>query len=191
MRGNNPTPPPVNLPLEQSRIRRQSALAALLCAVVLAAAMFGLPVLFDFPEAPAERIDFVLRADALLLIPLLIGIQWVSSTRYRSAEDNPGSAYSRPSPRLAVPLAYLQNTMEQTFVTAFALLALATIEGDAPLAYATASVVLFSFGRLCFARGYPKGAGGRAFGMATTALPSVGALIWLVTDMSRGLIAEL
>jgi hypothetical protein len=182
------SPPPVNLPLEQRRIRRQSALAALLCAAVLAAAMLWLPGVVDFPDEPANRIAFGLRADALLLIPLMVGVRWVSSTRYRSAEDNVGSAYAPPSAKLAVALAYLQNTLEQTVITAFALTALATIEGDAPLAYICASVPLFALGRLTFARGYLKGAGGRAFGMAATALPSLGAIVWLVADMGARLL---
>lgn len=40
-----------------------------------------------------------------------------------------------------------------------------------------ASVVLFAVGRVAFLRGYPGGAGARAFGMALTALPSVVALV--------------
>jgi hypothetical protein len=184
------SPPQVDLPLEQRRIRRQSALAALVCAAVLAAAILWLPGVIDFPEDPADRIAFALRADVLLLLCLLAGVRWVSSTRYRSAEDNPGSAYAPPSPRLAVPLAFLQNTLEQTVITALALVALATVEGDAPLAYICASVPLFALGRIAFARGYPKGAGGRAFGMALTALPSVGAILWLIADMALGLLTQ-
>lgn len=36
-----------------------------------------------------------------------------------------------------------------------------------------ASVALFALGRATFLRGYGKGAGGRAFGMVTTALPTL------------------
>lgn len=184
------TPPPVDLPLEQRRIQRESTLAALLCAVVIAAAIFWLPFWIDFPVDQSERIAFALRADALLVVCVMVGVRWVSSTRYRSADDNAGSAYAPPSSMLKVPVAYLQNTLEQAVVTAFTLLALTTIEGDAPLAYVSASVLLFTFGRFAFARGYSKGAGGRAFGMAATALPSVGAIVWLVADVGMRLLTS-
>lgn len=179
---------PVDLPAEQRRILRQSALAALLCAGVLVTAMILLPRSLDFPKDLPSRIAFALRADVLLLVCLLTGVRWVSSIRYRSAPDNPGSAYTRPSARLAVPLAYLQNTLEQSFVTVVALTALSTVEGDAPMAYISASVPLFIVGRVAFARGYPKGSGGRAFGMAVTALPGVGAILWVIADMAAELL---
>lgn len=184
-------PPRVDLPLEQRRILRRSALAALVCIAVFAAAMLWLPRLVDFPDDPARRIAFALKADALLLICLIVGVRWVSSTRFRSAEDNAGSAYAPPSRKLAVPLAFLQNTLEQTVIMVVALTALASLEGDAPMAYICASVPLFAVGRIAFARGYPQGAGGRAFGMATTALPSVGAIVWLVADVGARLLTTL
>jgi hypothetical protein len=85
-----------------------------------------------------------------------------------------------------VPRAFLQNTLEQAFIAALGLLALATVEGEAALAYVVATVVLFSLGRAAFLRGYPRGAGGRAFGIATTALPTVGAYGWALIDMASG-----
>ena len=33
------------------------------------------------------------------------------------------------------------------------------------------------------ADGYPRGAGVRAFGMATTALPALGAFVWVIYDI--------
>jgi hypothetical protein len=87
-----------------------------------------------------------------------------------------------------VPLAFLQNTLEQSFITIVALTALATVEGEAPIAYISASVPLFAVGRIAFARGYPQGAGGRAFGMALTAVPSVGAILWVIADVAANLL---
>lgn len=161
-------PMAVDLLAEQGKILRESALAALLCAAVLAAAVIWLPRWLEFPYEMSSRVAFALRADTLLLVCLLAGVRWVSSTRYGSAHDNPGSAYSRPSAKLAVPLAYLQNTLEQSFITIVAMTALSTVEGEAPMAYVSASIPLFAIGRVTFARGYPKGAGGRAFGMAVS-----------------------
>ncbi len=184
-------PPPVDLPLEQRRIRHQSVLAALLCVVVISAAIFLLPFWIAFPVDQAERIAFALRADVLLVVNVMVGVRWVSSTRYHSAEDSAGSAYAPPSAILKVPAAFLQNTLEQAIIMALALLALTTIEGDYPLAYIIAAVLLFIIGRITFARGYRAGAGGRAFGMATTALPSVGAIVWLIVDIGSRLITSL
>jgi len=108
----------------------------------------------------------------------------VAKVRFRSAADNAGSAYSRPSARLAVPRAFLQNTLEQAFIATIGILALATVEGEAALAYVVGTVVLFSLGRATFLRGYPRGAGGRAFGIATTALPALGAYGWALVDVA-------
>lgn len=173
----------VNLQAEQRKILGQSALAALLCTAVFAASITWLQLWVDFPNELASRLAYALKADTLLLLCLLAGVRWVSSTRYRSVHDNPGSAYARPSTKLAVPLAYLQNTLEQTVITVIALTALATVEGDAPMAYISASIPLFVVGRVTFARGYPAGSGARAFGMALTALPSVGAILWVMATV--------
>lgn len=54
-----------------------------------------------------------------------------------------------------MPLAYLQNTLEQSFITIVALTALVTVHGEAPMAYISASVPLVALGRIAFARGYP------------------------------------
>jgi hypothetical protein len=51
-------------------------------------------------------------------------------------------------------------------------LALATLLEGAALALIVTAVALFGFGRLAFLVGYSGGAGGRAFGMATTFLPT-------------------
>jgi len=52
-------------------------------------------------------------------------------------------------------------------------LALATLLPRASLGLIVASVALFALGRATFLLGYRKGAGGRAFGMVTTALPAL------------------
>lgn len=86
-----------------------------------------------------------------------------------------------------MPAAFLQNTLEQAFIT-LGILALATMPGERPLAYFAASVILFSLGRATFLHGYPHGSSGRAFGIVTTALPSIGAYLWTLVDMSVALV---
>lgn len=182
-------PPQVDLPKEQRAVRRQSLLAFAVCAPTLALASLGLPRVMDFPDDLAARLAFAVRADLLIGLWVVLGVRMVSKVRFESAEDNAGSAYSRPSPRLAVPRAFLQNTLEQAFTATLGFLALATVGGEAALAYIVAAVVLFSLGRVTFLRGYPRGAGGRAFGIATTALPTVGAYGWALFDMVSDLVA--
>ena len=178
------SPPHVDLPKEQRAVVRQALLAFAVCGPTLVLASLGLPRIFTFPEGLPERLAFALRADLVIALWVVLGVRMVAKVRFRSAEDNAGSAYSRPSPRLAVPRAFLQNTLEQAFVTTLAILALATVGGEAALAYIVATVVLFSLGRATFLRGYPHGAGGRAFGIATTALPAIGAYGWVLVDMA-------
>lgn len=178
------SPPHVDLPKEQGAVVRQALLAFAVCAPTLVFASLGLPRIFTFPEALDERLAFALRADLVIALWVVLGVRMVAKVRFRSAEDNAGSAYGPPSRRLAVPKAFLQNTLEQAFITSVGMLALATVGGEAALAYIVATVILFSLGRATFLRGYPRGAGGRAFGIATTALPAVGAYGWVLLDMA-------
>src|SRR3546814_5164799 len=94
--------------------------------------------------------------------------------RRKSAQDTARSAFVPPSERLRIPLAFLQNTLEQAVLAAFAAMALATVDGEAPLSFIVAMVVLFAIGRITFWRGYPRGSPGRAFGVVTTGLPIMG-----------------
>ena len=186
----NRSAPPVDLPAERRRIRIRGALALMLCALVLGLGIYWLPRWLSFPVDLADRLAFALRADLFVLIWLLIAVGIVSTIRRYSAEDNAGSAFSPPSARLAVPAAFLQNTLEQVVITMSAFLALATVEGEAALAYTVASLPLFALGRITFLRGYPGGAGARAFGMVTTALPSLGAFAWAAYETVGSLLAS-
>jgi len=175
-----PDPPKVDLPLEQRRVRSRGLIGFLVCAPTLALAALGLPAAFVFPGDMADRFALVLRADLIVALWVVVAIRMVAKVRFASKDDNAGSAYGLPSPRLAVPAAFLQNTLEQAFTAIIGHLALATVEGEAPLAYVLASVALFCLGRATFFIGYPRGAGARAFGIVTTALPTIGAYIWVV-----------
>lgn len=183
-----PQPPKVDLPLEQRRVRRRSLIAFLVCAPTLALVTLALPVWFNFPTGVAERLALVLRADLVVALWVVIAIRMVAKVRFESKDDNPGSAFAAPSARLAVPAAFLQNTLEQAFIAIVGHLALATVEGEAPIAYVLGSVALFGLGRAAFLLGYPHGAGGRAFGVATTALPTLGAYAWVIIAIVRDLI---
>lgn len=176
-------PIPKDLAAEMARVRRQAALSFLFCAPVLATAVWWLPQQFEFPTEVGERLAFAARASLLIMLWVLIGVGTIARLRRKSAHDTAGSAYGPPSERLRVPLAFLQNTLEHAVLAAFAALALATVQGEAPLAFIVGMVVLFAIGRITFWRGYPRGSPGRAFGVVTTALPIMGAFAWVIYDL--------
>lgn len=184
----NKPPIPKDLAAEIARVRRQAALSFVFCAPVLAAALWWLPRQFEFPVEMGDRLAFAARASLLIMLWVLIGVGTVARLRRKSTHDTAGSAYGPPSERLRVPLAFLQNTLEHAVLAAFAALALATVKGEAPLAFIVGMVVLFAVGRITFWRGYPRGSPGRAFGVVTTALPIMGAFAWVIYDMVDGLV---
>lgn len=181
-------PIPKDLAAEMARVRRQAALSILYCAPLLAAAVWWLPQQFEFPTDAGERLAFAARASLLIMLWVLIGVGTIARLRRKSARDTAGSAYGPPSERLRVPLAFLQNTFEHATLAAFAAMALASVEGEAPLAFIVGMVVLFAIGRITFWRGYPRGSPGRAFGVVTTALPIMGAFAWVIYDIGESLL---
>lgn len=168
----------VDLEQEQRKIRRGAASAFLVCAAVLGAAHMFLPRLVDLPGNDLEdRLSFWAGANLFVILWVMIGVGMVSTGRRRSAEDISGAAYSLPGPRIAVPVAFLQNTLEQSIVTMFTQLALILLLEATAMPLVAASVLLFGIGRATFLAGYPYGAGARSFGMAVTALPSMLAFV--------------
>lgn len=170
----------IDLANEQRRILRNAAISAVLCGAVIAGACNILPRFVAPPVSLAERIAFSLQADVFVLIWLVIAARMVSSGRFHSAVDNRGSAFSPPSPRIAIRVAFLQNTLEQAVMAVGVHVALATLLSGPALFYIPAAVALFGVGRIEFLRGYPKGAGARSFGMATTAIPTAAGYVWAI-----------
>lgn len=110
MRGEASTeqePYAIDLAGEQRQIRRNAAVAALLCGAVLVGACYALTHFFLPPPSLAERIAFALHGDVFMLMWPIICAQLVSSGRYRSVADNRGAAFSPPSPRIAIDVAFL------------------------------------------------------------------------------------
>ena len=164
----------VDLKQEQQRVYRGAALAFVVCSAILGLAHMFLPRLVQFPgDDLASRLTFWAGASLFVVIWIMAGVGMVSRGRRHSVEDIRGSAYSPPSDRIAVPVAFLQNTLEQSVVAMFVQLALILLVGSDALPLVAGSVLLFGIGRATFLAGYPKGAGARSFGMAVTALPSL------------------
>ena len=163
----------MDLKAEQRQIRKQSALAFLLCASISVACVLFLPKLVGFPSETGARLAFGIQTSLVHFAIVLLAVRMVSSGRYRSGADIGGAAKGPPSPELAVKVAFLQNTLEQAFLGVGAHLLLASVAGGRWLALLVGSAILFAIGRISFYRCYPGGPGARAFGMATTALASL------------------
>lgn len=165
---------------EQKKIVVRAIAAAIACVAVTLGAYLLLPSMMAFPADLAERIAFAVQADVFVLLWVVLGVRMVSRVRFYSKEDNRGSAYTLPSPKIAVPRAFLQNTLEQAVIAVGAHLALSTLVYGPALSFIPAAVFLFAIGRITFLLGYPYGAGARAFGMVMTTLPSIVAYGWAV-----------
>ena len=171
---------------DQWGIVRGSLLALSLAGAVLAAAYFYMaPHLFGLNDDMdfGERMTFVLKADLVLFLWLAGCVRAVSSGRFYSPADIRGSAFSAPSPAIAVRAAVLQNSLEQTVLFFPATLILAALMRGSDLVLAPFLVGLLLLGRVTFAIGYAKSASGRAFGMALTAAPIIASFalaLWLI-----------
>jgi hypothetical protein len=176
----------VNLREEQRRISRGATVAFALSLLAFGAAHVLVPRLVDLQRLDL-RVQLNWWAGSCLVLTLWVmaGVGMVSTRRRHSEADIRGSAFSPPSPAIAVPAAFLQNTLEQAFIAVFTQLALVLVLEVVALPLLVASAVLFSIGRARFLAGYPQGAGARSFGMALTGMPSLfslvltaGALVW-------------
>jgi len=177
------------LAIEQRSVVRNGALAAAVCFVVLALLVLLLPSRAPLPTEPIKQIHFSFIANIFLAFWVMFGVRLVSRTRFQSRQDNRGSAYTAPSAAIAVPKAFLQNTLEQAVVAGLGNFALAAVGTPAALSYIVGATMLFSAGRVAFLWKYPRGAGGRAFGMVMTVVPSLGALGWGSIDAAMKVFA--
>lgn len=166
---------------EQRRVWHGIAWAFIVCVAVMSAAHVFVPhLLLARSDDLQSLLEVWVLAILLVLGWVIFAIGAVSHGRRHSMEDVRGSAYSAPSSKLAVPVAFLQNTLEQSFVMLFSQLALVIVLRTRSIPIAIASALLFSIGRAALVSRYSKGAGARSFGMALTALPSLVAFVLAV-----------
>ena len=138
------------------------------------------PMLRPTMRDAAARLLFAARVELFVALPLACCIGVMAARRFLSPADIAGSAFAPPGERTAVPLAVLQNTLEQTVLAVVAHLGFAATVRVAELALLPVLAALFCLGRLAFAVGYRHGAGGRAFGFALTFFPTNVALLWAI-----------
>jgi hypothetical protein len=126
----------------------------------------------------APRLAFALR---WLLIPglaLLAGVQLAGRRGFMPGAID--GSRTPPSHSFEINLRYNQNTLEQAVLAALAWTNLAIVLPHAQLVLIPAMACLFGFGRITFWIGYLLYPMARAFGMVLTALPTLGAYLWLV-----------
>jgi uncharacterized membrane protein YecN with MAPEG domain len=172
------TPPPdAALALEQRGVARGAALAAIVGASALALAWLSDERWIARLDDPMARLSLALRLDLAVLLCLVLAIGRVASQRFASAEDIGGSVSVSESVPVRESRAILQNTLEQVVLAVPVHLALALGLPSTRMAVPVALTLLFVAGRIAFARGYARGAAGRAFGFGLTFFPSVAALL--------------
>lgn len=168
----------IDLGEEQRRISRGAAAAFAWSVLAFVAAHLLIPRFVDLQSVDLRiQLNWWAGSCLVLAVWVMAGVGMVSTRRRRSEADIRGSAFAPPSPAIAVPAAFLQNTLEQAFIAVFTQLALVLVFDGAALPLLVASAVLFSVGRARFLAGYPHGAGARSFGMALTAMPSLFSLV--------------
>ncbi len=161
---------------EQWGIVRRSALALVATGLVMGGAYFWVPGrMFGLHDAMSsgDRLVFAVKWNLPVLLWLAYCLRAVSSGRFREPADRKGSAYGEPTPPLAVRIAILQNSLEQTVLAIGSSLLLAAVLRGDELVLIPAAVTLYLAGRVTFASSYPRGAAARAFGMALTAGPLI------------------
>lgn len=165
---------------EQKGVIRGGLIALVLVTVVGAPAYLWLPAHWvgaGSLSGPADQLAFAIKWDIPILVWLAGCVRVVSRGRFRSPADIGGSAFSDPSPAIAVPRAVLQNSLEQTVLAVGAHLALAATLRGRELVLIPILVGFYLAGRIWFALGYRRGAPGRAPGMVMTAGPTMAALL--------------
>lgn len=161
-----------DLKCEQRRVRR-GALPALAFAIVLflAVGSGGDPV----PLAQAARYAVcAMLAPALCVVAAVGG---VANRRFFSSVDIGAATTRERSEPVTIARAILLNTLEQAFLAVTLYAALALLLPD-PRWLLVSLATMFVVGRIFFAFGYRRGAGGRAFGFGLTFYPNAIGLVY-------------
>jgi hypothetical protein len=176
----------VDMQRAERAIRRAVLIALVALVIAVPAGYQWLPLVFDFPAELSEKLAFAARTSVFVLLWVLIGVGLVSMGRRVSPDDIGGSAAGPPSERIAIHVAFLQNTLEQAVLAAGLYLALATLVSGAWLSLIVIAVIFFGVGRVLFLRGYAEGVSGRSLGMSLTAMPTLlGYLLVIVLLIMR------
>jgi len=157
-------------PKQQAVVRRAPVAVAIVAAAVLASRFIpiaALPV-----DQPAARMAWALPWAILPLLALMVSIMRVANHRFATAEDIDGSGLTVGTQKIQILRAILQNTLEQSVLAVGGYLIGSVALPHGWLRVIPAAALLFVIGRILFAIGYARGAGGRALGFGLTAYPT-------------------
>ncbi|WP_143694774.1 MAPEG family protein [Variovorax sp. JS1663] len=179
----------IDLRKEVQGIRRAAVRALMLSAAGFATGYTLLPKLVSFPTTTFDGLVFTLRVNLFILLWVMLAVGLVSHARRQSTADIRGAAFGVPSDAIRIKNAFLQNTLEQGFIAICTHLGFGTLFTGPALSLVVVAAALFAVGRITFYRGYPQGAAARAFGMVTTAIPTLVLLALSMVALASSAIA--
>ena len=154
-----------------------------LCGVSLLLPVSALPV-----DEPGARLAWALQWSLLPILTLMVAIGRVANLRFYTPEDIDGAGLTDGTPQARLHRAILQNTLEQAVLAVAAYAIWAVVMPHGWLRCIAVAALLFVAGRLLFARGYTRGAPGRALGFGLTAYPTFGMLATVAVVLSLRLL---
>jgi hypothetical protein len=164
---------------KQRGVVRGVILAALLSLPSLCGISLLLPATVLPADEPGARLAWALQWSLLPMLTLVVAVGRVANHRFYTPEDIDGAGLTEGTPQLRLRRAILQNTLEQTVLAVAGYAIWAVVMPYAWLRSIIVAALLFVAGCLLFARGYTRGAPGRALGFGLTAYPTFGMLATL------------
>lgn len=161
---------------KQKGVVRNVIPAAVLTVVGLCGVSLLLPVSVLPADEPGARIAWALKWALLPVLTLMVSIMRVANHRFSTPEDIDGAGLTDGTAQVRVLRAVLQNTLEQAVLAVAAYAIWAAVMPYSWLRLIPIAAMLFVAGRVLFARGYARGAPGRATGFGLTAYATFGML---------------
>ena len=165
--------------------------AALITVITLCGLSWFTPVGLLPLDEPSARLAWALQWTLLPMLALMISIMGVANYRFASPADIDGSGLTAGTNRVLVLRAILQNTLEQAVLAVVAYCIWSVTMPLRWLGVIPAAALLFVMGRVLFARGYERGAAGRATGFGLTAYATFALLITSALALAYRVIGQM
>jgi hypothetical protein len=178
----------VELTEKQRGVVRGVVPAALLTLLGLCGVSLLLPASALPTDEPGARLAWALQWALLPMLTVMFAIGRVANQRFYTPEDIDGDGLTTGTPQTRLHRAILQNTLEQAVLAVAAYAIWAVVMPYSWLRSIAVAALLFVTGRVLFARGYTRGAPGRALGFGLTACPTFGMLATLAVVLLLRLI---
>jgi len=163
------------------------AVGAVIGVVAVALSVWAFTRLLPAPaiaDTSAERLVYALRANVVGIMPFIVMVVTVASSRFFGGAIDPTRRVASRS--LEIDRRAADNTLQQSFVFTVATLALSTVVPLHRLQVVWACVIVFVAARAGFWLGYRFNPLYRAPGMSATAFINLGMILYIVTHLWRG-----